>query len=275
MLFALTNCGDELPVVKENIFSAEDNTLAETHFFATFEAAYDVITTDDRFGKTRTTIIPSDATIEFIDSSFDDGDGVEVIVDFGELLKTEPRGKLCQDGRYRAGKMLIHVNQSVQSAEFRATVTMCDEDQFYSGNGVDMAQLTGTTVISLVGISIRVLIKDARIIYEDNEIHWSSDRIITQLKSAGEGIWGDTYAVTGSASGVNREGDSFEVAINEPLIKVMEKGCSRTFLEGQLTVTANNSSKVIYIDYDPYKNRDCDLYAEAVINGKKLIFKVN
>ncbi|MBO6517638.1 MAG: hypothetical protein JJ975_13920, partial [Bacteroidia bacterium] len=109
---------------------------------------------------------------------------------------------------------------------------------------------------------------------DEDEIAWSSDRVITQLEDAGEGIWGDTYMVSGDASGVNREGDSFNVVIDEPLIKVMEKGCAKTFISGILTVSATNSSKVISIDYDPFKNRDCDYFAEAIINGRKTIFKV-
>ncbi|MBO6517289.1 MAG: hypothetical protein JJ975_12130, partial [Bacteroidia bacterium] len=151
MLFALSNCSESIPEVKENIFSAEDNAQAETQFFATFEAAYDVIATDRKFRKAETTIIPSNAKIVFIDSSFDDGDGVEMWVDFGPILDTEPKGILCQDGRYRAGKMHITVNQSILSAEFLAVVTTSEEDQFFSGNGENMSQLIGTTVISLAG----------------------------------------------------------------------------------------------------------------------------
>lgn len=275
MLFVLTNCSDDIPEVKDNIYSAEDNSHAETQFYATFDAAFDIIATDKKFRKSETTIIPSTAKIDFLDTSFADGDGVEMTIDFGKLGEEEPRGILCQDGRYRAGKMHIKLNQSLLSSEFRATVTLSEEDEFYSGNGVDMAQLIGKTHISLAGISgIRVSVKDAIIRYEDNEVEWNSERIVTQIVDGSDGIWGDTYSVVGEASGVNRDGESFTVTIDEPLIKVVEKGCAKTFVSGVLTVSATNSSQVISIDYDPYKNGDCDQYAEASINGKKSIFKV-
>lgn len=271
----MSNCTEQLPEVKENIHSAQDNSLAETHFFATFDAAYDVIATDKKFRKLETTIIPSNTAIKFLDSSFADGDGVSVVVDFGGLGNQEPKGTLCQDGRYRAGKMRIHVNQSIQSAEFRAVVTTTPEDSFFSGNGTDMVQLIGKTTITLTGVAgIRVRVTDATVIDGDRVSTWSSDRTIVQTKDNGDGIWGDEYMVTGKASGVNRDGDAFTVTIDQPLVKRMEAGCANTFIAGVVTVAATEGTQVVSINYDPFENEACDHYAEANLNGKKTIFKV-
>lgn len=249
--------------------------MAETQFFATFEAAYDVIATDSRFKKTETSIIPSNTSIIFLDSTFDDGDPVDVMVDFGGLGNDVPHGTLCQDGRYRAGKMYISLNQSIESAEFRATVTTTAEDSFYCGNGEEMVQLIGKMIISLAGPSaIKISVSNATLIDGENESQWKSERIITQIEDGGDGIWGDTYSVSGSASGVNREGEAFNVTIDKPLIKRMEKGCAKTFVEGVLTVSSAENSQKISIDYDPYKNQACDLFAEANLNGRKTIFKI-
>ena len=275
LLLTLSNCTEQLPEVKENINSAQDNSLAETHFFATFDAAYDVIATDKKFRKSETTIIPSTADIKFLDTSYVDGDGVSVIVDFGGLGDEEPKGTLCQDGRYRAGKMHIYVSQSIQSAEFKAIVTTTAGDSFYSGNGTDMIQLVGKTTISLTGVAgISVKVTDAEVISENNSFSWQSDRVIIQTKDNGDGIWGDVYAVTGKASGINRDGDAFHVTIDQPLIKQMEKGCAGTFVSGIVTVAAKEGTQVVSINYDPFDNQACDQYAEANLNGKKTIFKV-
>ncbi len=275
LLLILTNCNEQLPEVKENIYSAEENAQAETHFFATFDAAYDIIATDKKFQKSETTIIPSNTTIIFLDSTFDDGDGVDVIVDFGSQGESEPKGTLCQDGRYRAGKMRIQVNQSIRSAEFRATVVSTEEDSFYSGNGVDMVQLVGKTAISLAGSNgIKVVVSDATIKSKNIEYTWNSDRVILQLTNNGNGIWGDEYEVTGKSTGTNREGKSFNVEIIEPLVKKMELDCATTFVSGSVKVTSSESSQEISIDYDPYQNQACDQYAEANLNGRKTIFKI-
>ncbi|MFT5512234.1 MAG: hypothetical protein ACI8SE_000631 [Bacteroidia bacterium] len=275
LLLTLTNCTEQLPEVKENIFSAQDNSQAETHFFATFDAAYDVIATDKKFRKLETTIIPSTTAILFLDSSYSDGNGVSVIVDFGSLGELEPKGTLCQDGKYRAGKMRISVNQSIQSAEFRAIVTTNEEDSFYSGNGTDMIQLIGKTTISLTGVAgIRVKVSDAQVITDHNSYSWQSDRVIVQTKDNGDGIWGDEYMVTGSASGTNRDGEAFHVSISQPLMKRMEKGCAGTFISGIVKVTAKEGTQVVSINYDPFENEACDEYAEANLNGKKSIFKI-
>ena len=275
LLLSLSNCTEQLPEVKENINSAQDNSQAETHFFATFDAAYDVIATDKKFRKSETTIIPSTTEIIFIDTSYLDGNGVSVIVDFGGIGEEEPKGTLCQDGRYRAGKMHIYVSQSIQSAEFKAVVTTTKEDSFFSGNGIDMVQLVGKTTISLTGVAgLRVKVTDAMVISDQNSFSWQSDRVIVQTKDNGDGIWGDVYAVTGSGSGINRDGEPFHVSIDQPLIKQMEKGCAGTFVSGVVTVAAAEGTQVVSINYDPFDNGACDHYAEASLNGRKTIFKV-
>lgn len=275
LLITLTNCNEQLPEVKDNIFSALDNSQAETHFSATFDAAFDVITSDKKFGKTETSIIPSTVDIIFLDSSFDDGDGLEVVVDFGKLGTSEPKGTLCQDGRYRAGKLTIKVNQSIQSSNFRGNVIITDKDSFFTGNGTDMAQLTGTTTISLAGpSSIRVVVSNAKLIDGEKIITWSSDRIINQKKDKGPGLWGDEYEVTGTAQGINREGEEFLVTIDTPLLKRLESGCASTFVQGVVTVSAKEGNQVISINYDPYDNSACDKYAEANLNGRKTIFRI-
>jgi len=268
-------CSEELPEVPENIHSAKDNVRAETHFFSMFDAAYDVIATNDKFRKSETSIIPSSVLLDFIDSSFKDGSGVSVTVDFGDVGFESPHGTLCQDGKYRAGKMHIFVNQSIQSIDFRAVITLDSVDGFYTGDGEHMVQLNGTTIITPADLNaMRVQMKNASLNDDGLVTKWTSDRVVRQIKDAGDdGIWGDEYEVTGKSSGINRDGKPYEVVITESLVKRMESGCANTFVSGQLEVYSKTSSQQILLNYDPSGDAPCDALIEANINGRKQVFE--
>lgn len=268
-------CSEPISEVKDSIHSAQDNSLAETHYFATYDVVYDVISTNGKMLKAEATILPSGAIVTIMDSVFTDGDGLEFVLDFGPLNIKEPKGLLCQDGRYRAGKIHITANSKFLSPELKVVATIAKDDLYYSGNGSEMVQLTGmTTLAKLTQNSIRIDVTDAVMYVDTFELSWNSSRVIELIDDKGPGIWGDVYKVTGSATGVNRFGEHYMVNIDEALIKKMEAGCARTFVQGILTVTATNSNKVIAIDYDPYKDQACDLFAEADIQGRKTIFRV-
>ena len=278
LALSLSNCSESIPEVKETIHSAEDNSMAETHFMAMFDAAFDFIATDGKFKKkSGPTIVPSEkVTVTYKDSSFNDGDGIEVEVDFGPLDNPgEQKGILCQDGRYRAGKLNISVNQSVNSADFKATVRIDKGHKYYSGDGVNMTQLSGRMVIRFVEpLIIGVKIEKAEVSNDEVEVEWESELTIIGQFEAGPGIWGDTYTIMGRSSGTNRDGESYTTVIEEPLIKKMENDCATTFVDGKITLSSSESSQVISIDYDPFENQECDRFAEASINGRKTIFEI-
>ncbi len=273
--FIVSSCSEPISEEKDTIYSGQDNSKAETHFYATYDVIYDIVSTNDKLQKGETTILPSSAEVTFEDSTFLDGNGISFTVDFGPLGTSEPKGTLCQDGRYRAGKLHISANSKFLDPLFTVVVTLNDDDQFFSGNGSDMVQVIGTKKITKQTLtSLKIEISDAKIITDEYELPWSSTRIIELVSDKGPGIWGDVYKVTGSAQGSNRFGEEYEVDIITPLIKKMELGCAQTFVSGKLNVSMTNSNKVIGVNYDPYGNEACDMFAEADIQGRKTIFRV-
>jgi hypothetical protein len=261
--------------VKDTIFAAQDNSEAETHYFATYEAIYDVVSTNGKLQKTESTILPASAILTFVDSLFTDGDGIEFTVDFGPLGTSEPKGVLCRDGRYRAGMMHIKANSKFLSPDFKVDVMISESDNYFNGNGSDMIQLVGLTTISKLTLtSLQIEIKDAELILPDYRLSWNSSRVVELVSDKGPGIWGDVYQISGTSTGVNRFNETYTVTTVEPLIKRMEVGCARTFVSGKLQVSVTNTNKVINIDYDPYGNGACDLFAEADIMGKKTVYRV-
>jgi len=273
--FIVSNCTEPISEVKDTIYSGQDNSDAETHFYATYDVIYDIVSTNGKLQKGETTILPSSAEVTFEDSTFLDGNGISFTVDFGPLGTVEPKGTLCQDGRYRAGKLHISANSKFLDPLFTVIVTISNDDLFFSGNGSDMVQVIGTKKITKQTLtSLKIEVSDAKIITENYELPWSSSRIIELVSDKGPGIWGDVYKVTGSANGVNRFGEEYQVDIITPLMKKMELGCAQTFVSGKLKVSMTNSNKVIGVNYDPYGNEACDMFAEADIQGSKTIFRV-
>ncbi|MCB0733869.1 MAG: hypothetical protein H6608_00630 [Flavobacteriales bacterium] len=270
----MSNCV-EPDEVQTSIHSARDNSDAETQYFSAYDVLYDVISTNGKLLKAETTILPSSAIITYTDTTFDDGDGIEFSVDFGPLGVEVPKGVLCQDGRYRSGKLNIRANTKFDDPKMKVEMIISEDDQFFTGNGSEMNQLTGTTTVHRAGLlSLGIDIKDARILTPEYTLTWNSTRIVKLMEDNGPGIWGDKYKLTGSATGTNRFNEAYTVTIDEPLVKKMEAGCARTFVAGKLTITGTASEPAISIDYDPYDNQACDAQAEAEINGRKTIFSV-
>jgi hypothetical protein len=273
---AFTGCKkNEKQETAETIISAEDNSTVESEFTSLFDVADDFSSNDHRT-RAGNTILPSGAIVIFQDSSYTDGDGVECSIDFGPLKSSSPKGTLCQDGRYRAG--VIHITSTKRYFLDSAVVTISagDNDNFYAGNdGVNLTKVSGTIMLSrLSQSSLKIDVTNAKATNDNGTVTWQSSRTITKTIDNGPGILDDQFTITGSGSGVNRNGESFTVTIDVPLQKIVQMGCARTFIVGKITLTNVTSGKKILIDYDPFSNQACDLVAKATINNKEYFFTV-
>lgn len=270
------SCVDDILEVKETIYSAEDNAIIETEFTALYDLLDDLAETDEKLRKKGGTILPSGAEVTYLDTIWSDGDGVEVLVDFGPLGETEPKGLLCKDGKYRAGKIKATLSKPFKEVGSSFIASLSEKDAYFSGDGSDMVQLSGTLGIYRIGENtINIDVVNGMATKEDRAIKWTlANRTIRRTLDAGPGVWGDHFEITGDAQGVNRNGEEFTVTIDEPLLKKMETGCAQTFIKGRLTITVGMSAKIIVVDYDPFNDQACDRIAGANVNGKTTTFTV-
>lgn len=282
MLFAVaaigllfSGCRKDKGELAETIISAEDNSTAENEFTSLFDLGDD-FSTNDRRVRSGNTILPGGAVVIFQDSLFSDGDGIECTIDFGPLKPAGPKGMLCMDGRYRAGVIHLRCDKRYLLDSSSVVITAHDSDKFYGGSdGVNMTQITGTlTMTRLSQTSVKINVSDARAVNDKGTVAWQSSRTVSKTSDAGPGILGDRFEITGEASGVNRNGESFTVKIDVPLVKKVELGCARTFVKGKITLTNTASGKNIIIDYDPFNNEACDLTAKATVNNKEYFYVV-
>jgi hypothetical protein len=259
----------------ETITSAEDNSTAESEFTAAFDLGDDVASGDSRFKKSSSTILPSGAVLTVTDSLFTDGDPKEFFIDFGAKGSTAPFGLLCGDGRYRAGKIHFTLTGPYLTVGSVLTINIDDADQYFSGNGAEMTQITGKKVITRTQTNqFTVDVTNGKAINDKGTITWQANRTITKITDAGPGLVGDVFEIIGTASGTNRNGEAFTVDITVPLKKKIQIGCANTFVKGKLTLKNTDTSKEINVDYDPFNDEACDKTAQATINGKKFTYTV-
>ena len=269
------SCKKEASSTVETITSAEDNSTAENEFTSVFDVTDDFASNDTRT-RGGSTILPSGAIVNFTDSSYSDGDGIECTIDFGPLKSVAPFGLLCNDGRYRAGKLHITSTNRYGIVGSVFTVSATDADQYFGGSlPTSLTQLTGTIALTRQSTnSVNIKVSNATATNSNGKVSWQSDRTITKTVDPGIGLLGDEFDITGSASGVNRNGENFTITIDKALHKKIELGCARTFVVGQITLTNTSTNKTIKIDYDPFSNAACDLIAKATINNKEFTYVV-
>lgn len=253
----------------ESVQSAEDNAQIETEFSQIFEAVADFAASDGRVNKTDDFLLPSGATVTFTDSLFNDGDGVDFDINYGPLNSGgNAKGRLCKDGRYRAG--IVHVGMTNRWSEIPCVVTIAisTSDQYYAGNGTKMYQITGTkTVTKTSATKYEVVVLNATMQRDNGSVSWNAERTITKTKDPGIGWQNDEYTIEGSADGINANGDAFTAQIVSPLVKEMSLGCMSTFVKGKISVT-NSNGKVLSIDYDSFGNAACDKTATIYFNNR-------
>lgn len=253
----------------ESIQSAEDNAQIETEFSQIFETVADFAATDGRTAKTDDFLLPSGAIVTFTDSLFNDGDGIDFKVNYGPLNNVgSSKGRLCKDGRYRAG--IINVGMSSRWSEIPCVITIAisSTDQYFAGNGTNMYQITGTkTITKTSATSYTVEVLNATLQRDNGVVSWNAERTITKTKDPTSGWQNDEYTITGSADGINANGDAFTAQTTTPLVKLMSLGCLSTFITGKISVT-NINGKVLSIDYDSFGDAACDKTATIYYNNR-------
>ena len=276
LLLSLHACKEPLVEVQEDFHSVEDNIKAEVQCYATFDVVSDLISTEKLYTNEGSTLLPFGSTLSFIDSSYDDGDGIEVFLDFGELGSQAPHGILCPDGLYRSGRLRVSIEGNFLAREKTILVDFPESSGFHTGDGEQMTAFVGSMKIMQKGLGKhnvkvdQIEVKDA-----SGNLTWSCDHLIEVTHDAGEGQYGDTYEVSGTSTGTNRNGVAYSCSIDANLEKTLEKGCAETFKRGQLSISETERSKNMRVDYDPYGDGACDNAILVDINGKRTILEID
>ncbi len=227
LLATLGACKKDRKEVADNSF-ASDNSTAENLFNDVYKVVDDV--------SSQTTGIREDG-IGCIDTIIVDTVSVPrtITVDFGTDDCTG------HDGKIRKGILFITYTGKYKTAGTIITVT----PQNYTINGYS---ITGTKTITNLGVNgndqpyFSIVVNGS--ITAPGGL-WTSTWNSTRTRTWVEGyqhtsttIWDDVYEITGTASGVNRHGNSYSINITTPLRA--EVGCA-WLVSGVLTIAPTNA----------------------------------
>ncbi len=185
-----------------------------------------------------------------------------ITVDFG------PTNCLCNDGRYRRGKVLVTYTGKYRDAGSVHTIGF---DNYFVNDNKIMGSKTVTNMgFNASNQSYFSVVVNGKIIKANttDSIVWSSNRTRTWIQGESTPTWtDDIYEITGNGSGQNKNG-SFTMNIIQPLVK--DLSCT-WFTSGK--VELQPSGKLLRtIDYG---NGSCDNSATVLINGNTYTITLN
>ena len=249
---------------EESIQSSEDNALIESEYTSIYSMVDQQTTSmaagmfervDKGNGIQVVTVQKSELLPPCANLSWDSVAKV-LTIDFG------PTNCLCKDDIWRRGKIIVTYKGKYPDVNSGWTTTLQD---YY----VQDMKVTGTKTVAFLGLfKVQIVVTNASIATPTGTVSWASDRTIEKIAGllTPKNPWDDEYRVTGSASGVNRQGVAFTVTIDKPLIK--DVSClKKEFVSGVLTIS-NDKGKSMTLDYDGTGTQSCTKLAKVTIDGQ-------
>ncbi|MGB3181869.1 MAG: hypothetical protein WBB45_10795 [Cyclobacteriaceae bacterium] len=190
-----------------------------------------------------------------------DEDNSQVIIDFGE------ENCLGKDGLYRRGIIIVDYNGRKKEPGATRTVTL---ENYHINDNL----LTGTKAITNVTETetvpeFNVIVTGASFTNRAGTVSWNSNRTISVISGVDtpRNPFDDKISVTGTSAGTNKQGVAYTLTITEPLIRITERGCGRTFIDGRVAYENENGLTWI-LDYDPIGGQPCDRVGAVTIGEK-------
>lgn len=273
VLFTASGCKKDQESIADTIESAEDNAKMEGEMNSVLDAANSV--QKNSFGKTSGDHFLPDCATVTVDSTSTPKTKT--------ITFSDPNGLngacLCNDGIYRKGSIKIEFYGEKDEPGFKRIIRLVD---YYSGPTAE-TNFMGKKTWTYEGMDgaakkFTIKVEDGKAVDSEGSVTWQSSRTIWQTKGLDTPeITDDAYSMRGTASGVNRKGVSYSVAIddNKPLKKDFDK-CGwkigdrklrGRFISGVWTLN-NSNGKTMTLDYDPIGGEPCDRTARITINGK-------
>jgi hypothetical protein len=176
---------------------------------------------------------------------------------------------LCNDGRYRRGAIAYSFTGKYRDS--LTVITVTPQNYFVNDN-----QVTGYKTITNQGHNaanhlVYQITANMQIIKSGGTgtITWQANRIREWMTGENTLSWSDDmYSITGTASGSDAAGNTFNSVITTPLVRDMAIGCRKHFVSGVLEHTPSGKA-TRYVDFG---NGTCDDQAVVTINGVSYTF---
>ncbi len=169
---------------------------------------------------------------------------------------------LCNDGNYRRGIILV-----TWTGKYRATgtiITIGFSNFYQNDNKVDGSKsITNNGRNALNQLSFTIVVA-GKITTSSNETHtWNSNRVRTWVAGEATPIWNDDiYEITGTTSGTNRKGITYNANITKAL--KVDLSCQWRIVSGTIELIPEGKATRT-LDFG---NGACDSQVTITINGK-------
>lgn len=273
LVLSFSACDEKSTVViPESSADTEIALRAVSEVISTFDISEDFTSTSDFFLRKEESFLPEDAKITLIDGDFTDGNGIEAVIDFG-ARGIEPCGLLCKDNKYRAGKIHLSLNKPYDELDAKLTIRFDEDDAFYSGNGKEMAAMTGSIQIQRISNDeLKLDCGNLNVVFNEKETVVMAARLsIICLEKQGKNLLNDKLSFSGVMT-IETNNTQLTFKIVEPLIKHYELNCAQFIKNGLVDVVSNSSASKILIDFDPHKDSPCDNTVSITANGRTFIY---
>jgi hypothetical protein len=179
----------------------------------------------------------------------------ELIIDFGEV------NCLCNDGRYRRGKIIVSFTGFYRQVGTVITTTF---DEYH----VNDNKVEGTKVVTNMGpnddghpyftVNVTGVIHRA---LNGGTLSWNAQKVRTWVQGYNTWlIWDDIYMITGEAEGIRASGQTWEREVINPLEKKLN---CKWIVSGTVEIRPEGQPTRV-LDYG---NGNCNNIATVLING--------
>ena len=250
-VFALINfsaCKRNTDNATVDATSVEDNSSAEKHFDLMYNEVDDASVSSGIGSRARKYTVTIDTSVSPRVMTLDYGDS----------------NVLCDDFVYRRGKIVVTWTGRYKDIGTVITITPVN---FYQNDN----HIEGTKIVTNLGrkdnmnLTWKIEVAGKITDVSGATFTWNSLRYRTWI--AGESTklirFDDKYQITGSYTGTNRKGVTFNVSILSPLL--LELSCRYHITQGKIEIVdANNAARKIEVDFG---NGTCDNVGTYTVNG--------
>ncbi len=198
--------------------------------------------------------------IEIFDSSYIDGDGIQLEIKFNDASSTFDRKR-------RNGVILISTDFNYREVGSQSTVVIKDDFVITSVNGNSM-KIHGSINLERTINGLNISSYDLEV--DDDKFEADLEINLFCIWEKGEttpGLIRDIIKFTGNVNFDIDHDDNAQLKIDVPLQKTIEYGCSDFFQSGQFTFKSNEEQ--FLIDYDEFDNQACNNIVKVIRGGKE------
>jgi len=235
--------------------------------FGLFILSYDVLSSIDSNFQSALYIDNKGLYIEWIDSLFSDGDGIEALIHIKNLDTLTNKFIYGRDGKQRNGMLKLIAEKPFSDPQTQGKIEILESYNFKTGyNASKMFSVIGKLDYSK-SLTQEWSLSSSSLSFEKGNYEISLNKKIV-FKNKMQGVWNNKATITGSSSG--KIVHEFTSEISEPLEIFFNNKCSALYKRGKKNISIGKDKWIA--DFDGFNSEECDRLVKLSI-GRKEFYK--